>query len=258
MHNVLWPGGLALGCLAFAACTRPPMATRTELALPAASAPSSASTAPQSPKAPSRLEFRLLDDAVDVLAGIAKLPLPPGIEVRTEDVRVGPGKYNVIHYAVAAGQPGASRQGPPAHLRQFMSSVPVRPNAAIGYGPIFDDADPDAPRVPRWRTYVLLPAEPGIEIQDAEAQREAEGWSVAITLTPSGKKTFERLTRANTKKRLAIVVDRAVATAAVIQAPIAGGQLVIVLGASGSEAEARALAQALRTETPAASGERAR
>ena len=72
---------------------------------------------------------------------------------------------------------------------------------------------------------------------------------VSIEMTPAGASAFTMLTRALTRRRLAIVLDDRLMSAPVVMEEISGGRAVITLGGDTSmaaaEAEARTLAVAL-------------
>jgi len=106
-----------------------------------------------------------------------------------------------------------------------------------------------------WRSYYVHreTALTGDTIADAQvafddANREP---FVSITFNEEGRRAFSEVTAANTKKRLAIVLDREVDSAPVIQEPIRGGQARISLGSGVNPnellAEAQELAVTLRS-----------
>jgi len=72
---------------------------------------------------------------------------------------------------------------------------------------------------------------------------------VSIEMTPAGASAFTMLTRALTRRRLAIVLDERLMSAPVVMEEISGGRATITLGGDTSmaaaEAEARTLAVAL-------------
>ncbi len=94
----------------------------------------------------------------------------------------------------------------------------------------------------RWTSYVLKATTEltGDDVADASLQ---QGQTldrrpvVAIRFTGSGGKIFAQLTGANVKKRLAIVLDDVVESAATISEKISGGAATITLGSSLSQNE---------------------
>lgn len=86
----------------------------------------------------------------------------------------------------------------------------------------------------------------GKDLKDAQAQvNQGNRPEVSIELTPEGAKAFGDLTAKNVGRRIAILLDKAVLTAPVVNEPITGGKAVI----TGSQTleEAQRLAILLRS-----------
>jgi preprotein translocase subunit SecD len=104
-----------------------------------------------------------------------------------------------------------------------------------------------------WRTYIVKgPATiTGADVADATAQEDPSsgGAHVAIELTRAGGERFAALTKVSVKRRVAIVIDREVKSAPVVQGEIKGGFVSISMGRGPSDkqlADAKQLAAALR------------
>lgn len=67
----------------------------------------------------------------------------------------------------------------------------------------------------------------GTRVASAEAANEAGTWVVQVGLTPAGAAAFADLTGRNVGKQVAIVVDGALVSAPIVQAPITGGAVQI-------------------------------
>jgi protein-export membrane protein SecD len=117
----------------------------------------------------------------------------------------------------------------------------------------YERVDGTASQPGYWRTYVLERAVSvdGKSVTDASVTTEpSTGRPVVIaTLEPDAARAFAELTRANTGRKLAIVVDGRVQSAPVISAAIPGGRIQIELGRGDLEdlqRDAGELATALR------------
>lgn len=77
-------------------------------------------------------------------------------------------------------------------------------------------------------TYLLGPAElDSSQVASAEAANESGSWVVQVDLTPAGATAFADLTGRSVGKQIAIVVDGALVSAPIVQAPITGGAVQI-------------------------------
>ncbi len=104
-----------------------------------------------------------------------------------------------------------------------------------------------------WRTYLVKgPATiTGADVANATAQEDPSGGyaHVTVELTRAGGERFAALTKVSLKRRVAIVIDREVKSAPVVQGEITGGFVTISMGRGPSDkqlAEAKQLAALLR------------
>ena len=98
-------------------------------------------------------------------------------------------------------------------------------------GPAVDAQSIEATRTPYLiERKVLLTGE---MLDDARVQVGGQFNSpeVALRFNPAGAKVFEKVTRENVQRRLAIVLDNKISSAPVIEGPIPGGRARITLGA---------------------------
>jgi preprotein translocase subunit SecD len=95
-------------------------------------------------------------------------------------------------------------------------------------------------------TFYLYPdvAISNADIASASVIQGSGGPSVELIFTPSGSEKLARLTEANLKKRVAMLVDGGLVSAPVINAPIPGGRAIMV--GDFSEDQALRIAQGLR------------
>lgn len=202
-----------------------------------------------------RFEFRMTDDEQDFIGDAVRArggwQERAGIELQQELVAAGQGKTVQAHFLVASRQASESLADARARLEEVVNGLPrPAPGTEVGYARTGSSGGrPEE----GWRTYVLLRrAELGNEqIERAEAQKDeySGAWSVALRFTAEGASTFERVTGANIKRRMAIVLDGVIESAPVIMSAIGGGRAVITMGRGNpeeSEAEARQLELTLR------------
>lgn len=179
-----------------------------------------------------RLEFKVVDDMGDFVEGLTDLP--EGVERSTEVVSAGEEHPQVVsHFLVATGE--GSRERLQAYIRGLESAgrIPDDHQLAIGQA---DRGDLDEGETPEesWRTYWLYRRAEltGDAIDDASVavdQQDNQPY-VSIVFNGAGARAFERLTGANVRRRMAIVLDDRVASAPVIQQRIGGGRAQITLG----------------------------
>ncbi len=95
-------------------------------------------------------------------------------------------------------------------------------------------------------TFYLYPdvAISNADIASASVIQGSSGPVVELILTPTGSEKLARLTEANLKKRIAMLVDGKVVSAPVINAPIPGGRAMLM--GDFSEEEALRIARGLR------------
>jgi preprotein translocase subunit SecD len=206
-----------------------------------------------------RLEFKLLDDSNDYFGPIAddvqrrnESPLQ-GLEFRRETVPVGYDEQGdaatkVITFAQLPIAAGEEPKDTLERLRSWTETLKVPPDREIGYGLEYKLVDqvtlkeePEA-----WRTYFLKSRAEitGDMISDARAQPDQSqgaigGWVTGITFTDTGGAIFSKITKANVKKRFAIILDDRISSAPEIRTHIAGGSAVITSGTRDPEIQLR-------------------
>jgi preprotein translocase subunit SecD len=203
-----------------------------------------------------RLEFKLLDDDTDFFAPIAKSAtpenLPEGLRFERENVSVGQDesgetKTKVSTYAfIKRGDQETSKQTL-ARLKEYVATLEMPPDRELGYELVYE-TDPSTLKETEsgWRTFFLKTRAEitGDLIRDAAAvPDQSQGsfgqWHVALTFTDQGGRIFERITGENVKRRFAIILDKRVESAPVIQARIPGGHATITLGSNDPEIQLR-------------------
>ncbi|HVU04063.1 MAG TPA: protein translocase subunit SecD [Polyangiaceae bacterium] len=203
-----------------------------------------------------RLEFKLLDDDTDFFGPIAKSAsaesLPEGVRFERESVSVGQdengetkGKVSTYAY-IKRGEKETSKQTL-ARLKEWVGTLDVPPDREVGYELVYD-TDPKTMKQSEagWRTFFLKGRAEitGDLIRDAQAvPDQSQGafgqWHVALTFTDQGGRIFERITGENVKRRFAIILDKRVESAPVIQGKIPGGHATITLGSNDPEIQLR-------------------
>jgi preprotein translocase subunit SecD len=176
-----------------------------------------------------RLEFKIVDDLSPLVRDLEDLP--PGIERATEVVSAGEAHPQVVSYYLLATGEGA-RDRLQQYVRELEASgrIPDDHQLAIGQTERGDEDQPEE----AWRTYFLFRRAEltGDAIDDASVAIDPQNNSpyVSLVFNGPGARTFERLTGANVRRRMAIVLDDRVASAPVIQQRIGGGRAQITLG----------------------------
>jgi preprotein translocase subunit SecD len=140
-------------------------------------------------------------------------------------------------YLTASGEDARTRlQDYVASLRQN-GSIPEGREVLVGQADLGLDAeDLEDGETPQevWRTYTVHSRADvtGDAIADAMVANDPQDGNpyVALTFDSAGADAFERLTGANVRRRMAIVLDDRVETAPVIQSRIGGGRASITLG----------------------------
>jgi preprotein translocase subunit SecD len=203
-----------------------------------------------------RLEFKLLDDDTDFFGPIAKSAaaesLPEGLRFERESVSVGQDesgetKAKASTYAfIKRGEKETSKQTL-ARLKEWAATLDLPQDRELGYELVYE-SDPATLKETEsgWRTFFLKSRSEitGDLIRDAAAQPDqSQGamgqWHVALTFTDQGGRIFERITGENIKRRFAIILDKRVESAPVIQARIPGGHATITLGSNDPEIQLR-------------------
>ena len=202
------------------------------------------------------LELTLVAD--DVSLDFTTAPLPRGASLRTEDVTVSPGATAARPYVRLVRGEGESMADARARLEAWVSQLPTVINHRVLLGKVLEEIVPDdraRDEEAGWRTYLVRsPAEiTGADIAGAQAEQAAATGSahVIIDLTPDAGARFAALTKANVRRRLAIVSDHEVMSAPVIRQEIAGGHVQVSMEEGTPEqqlADAKRLASKLRRD----------
>jgi preprotein translocase subunit SecD len=183
-----------------------------------------------------RLEFKVVDDEATFLADLSDVP--QGVSRAQETVSAGEENPSVQStYLTASGEDARTRlQDYVASLRQN-GSIPEGREVLVGQADLGLDAeDLEDGETPQevWRTYTVHSRADvtGDAIADAMVANDPQDGNpyVALTFDSAGADAFERLTGANVRRRMAIVLDDRVETAPVIQSRIGGGRASITLG----------------------------
>ncbi|MFN7700536.1 MAG: protein translocase subunit SecD [Deltaproteobacteria bacterium] len=183
-----------------------------------------------------RLEFKVVDDEATFLADLNDVP--QGVSRAQETVSAGEENPSVQStYLTASGEDARTRlQDYVASLRQN-GSIPEGREVLVGQADLGLDAeDLEDGETPQevWRTYTVHSRADvtGDAIADAMVANDPQDGNpyVALTFDSAGADAFARLTGANVRRRMAIVLDDRVETAPVIQSRIGGGRASITLG----------------------------
>lgn len=203
-----------------------------------------------------RLEFKLLDDDTDFFGPIAKTAapesLPDGLRFERETVSVGMDesgetKAKPSTYAFIRRAENETSKQTLSRLKEWTATLDTPPDREIGYELVYD-TDPKTMKESEagWRTFLLKNRAEitGDLIRDAAAvPDQSQGgfgqWHVALTFTDQGGRIFERITGENIKRRFAIILDKRVESAPVIQGRIPGGHAQITLGSNDPEIQLR-------------------
>jgi preprotein translocase subunit SecD len=183
-----------------------------------------------------RLEFQIVDDEATFVNGLTDLP--EGVTKQTEFVSAGASKPQVPStYLMLKGKDARKRLTDYIEKLKGEGKVPEDHELLVGEA---DRAQPEEGAAnttaePTFRTYYLFARAEvtGQAIEDAfVANDQQQGGKpyVAINFNSEGADLFKELTSRNVKRRMAIVLDDAVASAPVIQTEIGGGHCQITLG----------------------------
>ncbi|NOZ88251.1 MAG: protein translocase subunit SecD [Deltaproteobacteria bacterium] len=191
-----------------------------------------------------QLEFRIVDDESDIIKKM-KGTLPKGIRMERHTYR-GPKNKLLSEYYLVSEDKGL--------LEKFLKGkIPRTHEIAFGQRP-----SEKTPGKSEWKTYLLKSRTEttymtGDTLTDAVVRLDPQKNEpyVSLTFDAQGAGEFERITGANVKRRMAIVLDGVVNSAPVIQTKIGGGRAQITLNALKSYnallQEAKDLALVLRS-----------
>ena len=180
-----------------------------------------------------RLEFKIVDDenAGEFIRGLDDVP--EGITTESESVSAGESHPTVVaRFLQATGENARELLTEYVRTLDQAGRIPEDHQLAISQADI--DADEDGVMEEAWRTYYLFRRADvtGDSVSDASVAFDPQDNSpfVQLLFNSAGARAFERLTGANVRRRMAIVLDDRVASAPVIQTRIGGGHCRITLG----------------------------
>jgi preprotein translocase subunit SecD len=183
-----------------------------------------------------QLEFKMVDDESTYFSDLAKKGLPEGITLSSETIR-GPGD--------ALLQPTFLTGKEKAMLDDFIKKNPPPNDRVVRYQ---EERSKDATKK-TWRTWLLDRKTPltGDSLVNAQVafDNDKNNYFVSMRFDQRGAVIFEKLTRENVKRRMAIVLDEIVDSAPVIEGPIPNGNASITLGGYKSQREILEDAKAL-------------
>lgn len=190
-----------------------------------------------------RLEFKVVDDEATFLTTVTEIP--EGISRGQETVSAGEDHPAVQStYLTASGEDARTRLSAFVETLRANGTIPDGRELLLGEADLgYDEEDlAEGETVQEvWRTYTVYSRADvtGDAIADAMVANDPQDGNpyVAITFDSSGADAFERLTAANIRRRMAIVLDDRVETAPVIQSRIGGGRASITLGRNGAYQE---------------------
>ena len=191
-----------------------------------------------------QLEFKVVDDKDPYFAEISKNADKPEAITLDYDVYIGFDDEQIQRPFL---------QSPDKRLLQdFVKKYPPPTNRVVGIEEFKERPDPTIK--PSYRTWLLDRKTPltGDSLVDAYVyfDNDENQYVVNMKFDRKGGVIFEKLTRDNTKRKMAIVLDDVVDSAPIIQGPIPNGSARITLGGSKTQQEiledARALSIVLK------------
>lgn len=176
-----------------------------------------------------QLEFKMVDDASPYFGEIgAASDKPEGIEL-VQDSFAGKDD-SVVRTAYLTAK---TKQ----ELQDFITKHPQPTDRVVRFQEIKNRDGSN----PRWRTWLLDRKTPltGDSLTNAFVafDNDKNNYYVAMKFDKKGGVMFEKLTRENVKRRMAIVLDDVVDSAPVIEGPIPNGNASITLGGFKSQQE---------------------
>lgn len=183
-----------------------------------------------------QLEFKIVDETSDYFSKLVdKADKPESVSLQIDTYE---GKEGLVTRPYLEG---TSRD----ELKDFLKKYPPPSDRVVGTQEV--KANPTAK--PTYRTWLLDRRTPitGDSLTDAfvSFDNEQNNYYVAMKFDRKGAVIFEKLTRENTKRKMAIVLDDVVDSAPIIQGAIPGGNAQITLGGYKSQDEILADAKAL-------------
>ncbi len=179
-----------------------------------------------------KLEFKIVDDESDFVAGLDKLP--EGIEQQVEYPSAGEKNPRVEStFLVARGEEARQKLAAYAESLREAGSIPEGHEIRLGRLEAMDDENPGRQGEEAWRTYLLFsPVDvTGQHIEETYIANDPKDGTpyVGVVFNDLGARKFSKLTGANIKRRMAIVLDDRVESAPTIQTEI-GKNCQITLG----------------------------
>ncbi len=215
----------------------------------------------QSP--PVSLEFTPVDDETKIFDDDTNLEMragaqPKGLSFMIENTPVGLERSTQRTYARLVKGDNETMESARARLEAWAQTLTVPEGTRVVLQKLFEyNEDKGLLEAIGWRTY-LVKSNPVLTAKDvasasaiSDPNLGGSAWIVRLQFGSEGAAKFEAYTRANLKRRLAIMIDGIVESAPVIQAPIPGGVATINMGAGTpeeQEADAKRLAKALGGE----------
>lgn len=183
-----------------------------------------------------QLEFKIVDETSDYFSRLAERSDKPesiSLEIDTYE-----GKDGLVTRPYLQG---TDRE----ELKKFLDTNPPPADRTVGV----QEWKENPTAKPVFRAWLLDRRTPitGDSLTDAFVafDNEQNNYYVAMKFDKKGAVIFEKLTRENTKRKMAIVLDDVVDSAPIIQGPIPGGNAQITLGGYKSQEEILADAKAL-------------
>lgn len=213
------------------------------------------------PTKPVELAVLLVDDETDVFAGVSDDDLPPGVDIRDEQVPVGRDRWERAYathtFARVSPIEGDSLDSAIARADAWAKTLVVPEGTQIAWEKLLEHDDDTQGRTASARTH-LLSGEPVLTNADvARAAPMIDDMTrhpyVLVELSPEGADRFHAVTKENVNRRLAIVLDGFVTSAPVVAEPISGGRISITMGGQRGPREDLAAAEELARALSSAS-----
>ncbi len=187
-----------------------------------------------------QLEFKIVDDKNPYFKEIAEKPdKPESVELLFD---------NYLGYDDEQIQRPYLQGTDKRALQDFLKEYPPPTNRIVGIEEHKTRTN-DPTEKPTYQTWLLERKTPltGDALVDAypSFDNEENQYNVAMKFDRKGAVVFEKLTRENTKRKMAIVLDDVVDSAPIIQGPIPNGSARITLGGARTQQEILADARAL-------------
>jgi preprotein translocase subunit SecD len=179
-----------------------------------------------------RLEFKIVDDESTFIEELEEVP--KDFEKQTEYPSAGPDKPKVAStFLVARGEKARQELTKYIDSLKEAGKIPIDRDINIGRLDPADDEKRQKPEEEAWRTYFLysLVEVAGQDIEDTWVDNDPQTSKpvVLLNFNDAGANKFRKLTGANIKRRMAIILDDRVESAPTIQTEI-GRRCQITMG----------------------------